>query len=999
MDSKRKRRSQVQRRDQRAVYRSLRLLSDVGTRNLVRGVIGQDQKGDPAKSAVSLVRRHAHPDDLHVATSLLIGKTGAFPFDNLGRTYRDLLLPHTLDDISPSRELAFVVGHINGWKDTALEIIGSIEALSPLPTATPTDALGALTVFAERWGASNFLAKKIGYVVANSTENVSSILDHLFLVIGQYSHPQPHFTAIESIDIGFQYFYSMSTRIQAYSRFDRRDYRQNLSLHNIIASPISDTDMGPFLRKSHSMSLIDEIVALVQLIHTSSAGSWIAPQIERLLDPSIYRAIISLADKAFDASQLFSSDEPENADEVYFRNSLAFLEFREPCVYRHSVDQIIGPRLLARVTSFSDRTESSISPPTRTDLSKALYGFRKPRDYHITQSCGRFLRTVQFLRYLDHKPVLSDLTHYDIRYIFEHTTSLDTLISPDEIERLYLSVDADSRPLVSVFALALHKARANSDDVDFKFRLSLSNTIIRLFNRKIENFIEWLSGPTPQIANYLVYILDRTTLQKMYWLVSSADEADLTRQKILRIAGRALERIDYFVEADSIEAQRQVSSLRQYFDDSRIFVDGVAMKKWMLEHPSSYAQQYTRTIEHLSDRPTGSILILQTDPSASRSVDITVMDSHDYILRELFKIVFREFCTNANFGIESYLSRRIRHNTMSGMMRSGVEDVVERLVYRALHYDSAFLAAHTRWIENYRAQIEQIRGEYLQFRTQNRPRGLFTDEVGFGEEQTATNLRILKKAAWTARGNSDLFNELLIRHCWRQIDPQLSAASVAIMGELLQRAYDAVDDSFAAFDAQLYAQFKAELRSEIHDRFARLASWFRQPESGFVKASTRQLGELVLHEIADRPSSTSLSWAGNALDDLMDGLSVHRMYDCLSVVIRNAIKYGCESGGITVNVQKTDESTQTIARFEIEVASSISPDNAAEHMSRIEQSFADSELGASMVREGYSGIKKLRFIVLQSEGSDTTAYNISSGVCRISFSITVELSTFEEVIR
>src|SRR5205085_6771499 len=93
-------------------------------------------------------------------------------------------------------------------------------------------------------------------------------------------------------------------------------------------------------------------------------------------------------------------------------------------------------------------------------------------------------------------------------------------------------------------------------------------------------------------------ILDRQTLQKLYWLIRSADEADTTRQSLLKAVGKQRNQIEYFIEADGIEAQRQVAKLRKYFDDSRIYVDGVAMKEWLVANPSAYAQQYLKMLEH-----------------------------------------------------------------------------------------------------------------------------------------------------------------------------------------------------------------------------------------------------------------------------------------------------------------------------------------------------------------------------------------------------------------
>ena len=54
------------------------------------------------------------------------------------------------------------------------------------------------------------------------------------------------------------------------------------------------------------------------------------------------------------------------------------------------------------------------------------------------------------------------------------------------------------------------------------------------------------------------------------------------------------------------------------------------------------------------------------------SSEIATLKAFDYILEEIAQIAFKQFCTNREFGIESYLGRRIRHNTLTGMLRGGV---------------------------------------------------------------------------------------------------------------------------------------------------------------------------------------------------------------------------------------------------------------------------------------------------------------------------------------
>lgn len=719
----------VVKRDRRGVYKSLRNINDQHTRNVVRGVLAKDSYSDASSSGVNLVRKAAHPNDLALATELMLGRDGAFPFKNSKGTQRSLLMTHSLAPIDTEAELIFVIGHLNGWKEEVRKILGAMETLAPLARAEPADAMVALTAFAQTWGASNYLTKKVAFVMAIAkdarTAELNAAFSALSETIQQPRYPGPHFVSLEMMDLDFPYFSAIKTRYQGSKKYIYgEDFRQLLHLHNMLPCPYSFDDVAPFLRKAHAMSLVDEIVAVLQLMHTRVEWPSIESTIERWLHDDLLTAFKHFKSCDFEPSDLFRGCDPSDADFAYYRRSLAFVEFSAPAKYRHFVDRVLAPRLLPELISTTELR--NYPTPSRKDLTKALVGFRHATDYLNFQSTGEFLRTLYLLIFLTNTDDPLGLDSHDWRFILERTQNLDKLLSENEIERLYAFCDADSRPLITVLALALFKSKAADEDVDFKFRYSLCATVISQFNSSIERFIEWLLPSTPNIASFLIKTLDRQTLQKLYWIISSADQADSVRQDILRAVGKHTKRIEYFIEADAIEAQRQVSKLRQYFDDSRMYVDGIAMKKWLVENSNSYSQEYSRAIEHhLTALQAHTIIVEQDGSIVSALTEIEAPQAFDYILKEVTKFAFEQFCVNSDFGIESYLGRRIRHNTLTGTMMGGVDSMIDAPYFQALTFDDDFVEANAKWLESYGALVKHMRLDVLQFKAKKRSRRLF----------------------------------------------------------------------------------------------------------------------------------------------------------------------------------------------------------------------------------------------------------------------------------
>jgi hypothetical protein len=969
------------------------------TRNLVRGLLASIKGSSLTPKAANLLRKEATPEDLARCATLFLGKEGAFPFSNQKPKWNSLLRPHGLEPIAPNSEAAYTIGHLNGWVDEAVLAIESIRSLADLPTADPRDALSALQVFAGRWGASNYLAKKIAFVMAlhGSTKNLGEEFRAVVAAVEDVQHPTPYFVALEILDLSVPYFTGANTRIQLLRTYvTGGDFRQILSLHNLAAAPLSYDDVGSFLRKAHSMSFVDEIVALAQLRNVASEWSSIHTTITKLLDPKISRAFEHLDATPFFDKALYADVDPESADLAYYRRALAFLEFRQPALYRHHVDRVVAPRLLSDFV-FIGLDYSTYAAPTRRELTMGLTGFRKPTDYLTAQSFGRFLRTVQFLTYGQLNGFKEPLTQHEIRTIFEHTTGLDILLTEGEIEMLYALADPQSRPIVTTLAMALHKSRSADEDVDFKFRKSLSDTIIQRFNGDVVAFVEWLIPSTPEVAHFVVATLDRMTLQKLYWIIKTPDEADRVRQAILNAVGRQRQRIEYLIEANAIEAQRRVAKLGRYFDESRMYVDSIAMTKWLHDNPSVYTQQFARMIEHGVDKvPARAAVVSDGRFRILGETDLPIERAFDYMLNEAAGSAFTQFCKNENFGIESYLSRRIRHNTLSGMMRSDVESLLEQPRYRALSFDDAFVAAHAVWTEHYRAQIERIRRDLLQFRSDQKPKGLLTAVIDPGDAQTKANLSQLRQLAIGATRDPDLLNELLIRFCWIQIDPQLKSAARTFSVELANDTLKLLDEALGAFEGSQYDQFRTELRQIVHEKFARLGSWFRQPDTAFVQATTREIGDLIyLESSGGTVPETPLTWSGTLVDTVLNGPTVHRVYDCMSVLLQNAIRYG-GSDQIEVSVDGESRIENRIACMRVTVRSSLTevPNERISQVEKLRAAFGDNNIAASMVAEGFSGIRKLRFIANAAGGGfEGAGYEITDdGKCAIHFQFDVELA-------
>ncbi|WP_426079360.1 hypothetical protein [Janthinobacterium sp. PSPC3-1] len=383
------------------------------------------------------------------------------------------------------------------------------------------------------------------------------------------------------------------------------------------------------------------------------------------------------------------------------------------------------------------------------------------------------MRTALFLEFVSNRLNFGTLSDEEIRFIFENTMSLDSLLTEKELDAFSLSAESRARALIAVLSLALYRAKSIDPDVDFEFRDDFVAMICDEYDGSIKKFIDFLVEESPQVANYMVNSLDEVTLEKMYLLVKNATQASEIRSEILRTVGTKLKRVEFFIEADSIHTRSKFAKLQKYFDSSRMYVDSIALKKWLDSNPSVSTEEYKTMAAKDQRRQARNDL---TEPSS-----LELKEEDEYLVLQIAKDAFYQFCTNNEFGIESYLGRRIRHNTLEGVTTAPVVAVLKNDAYSILLGSPGMKRNVESWLQAYQDIINRLRHDKLQF---DGPTPLFDSELNAGDSFTKENIKTLI-AQLRITNSDELLNDLIIAFCWRQITPQLEGAAREIKIKVL----------------------------------------------------------------------------------------------------------------------------------------------------------------------------------------------------------------------
>jgi len=424
-----------------------------------------------------------------------------------------------------------------------------------------------------------------------------------------------------------------------------------------------------------------------------------------------------------------------------------------------------------------------------------------------------------------------------------------------------------------------------------------------------------------------------------------------------------------------------------------MFVDSVAMHRWLDANPSSYVQQYRDIYPRLTATVTSSVNV-QGKSGAEATIQIVHLTETDqFLISQITREAFVEFCSNNEFGIESYLGRRIRHNTLEGVMSNGIDSVVGKNEYQPILAGTRFGEALQSWRYSFARLVTRMNKEYLRFRDTSTPAGLFSSIVDDTDPFTQSNTQLLVNTLRIS--SADLLHDLVISFCWRQIAPQLESASNFIRVDLAGEAVASLDHALNRFSAPEEQRLKTELSEAVILLFSRVASWFRVPETGFIPATLPELVNIIDIDHGRMPNSTLVKGAN--LDVKYYGISVHRLYDCLDVLLQNAFKHGKQDSNIEVKVNSSPIPGTNVRSLTISVLSELIDETASDCIARVNKAIASVETGRDMVNEGFTGIKKVKFITRLNEGRSTLESLDIENLLELSFTIKSEVVDAEVI--
>ena len=448
--------------------------------------------------------------------------------------------------------------------------------------------------------------------------------------------------------------------------------------------------------------------------------------------------------------------------------------------------------------------------------------------------------------------------------------------------------------------------------------------------------------------------------------------------------------LEYSDHRLAIDNKLAIEEGGQLVDRTRIHVDENSFKRWASANLKEDFGRYKDLLNINDDTNTNTDAFYREIVAIRLGHTVDHFDPEneaDILLIEILNNVFTEFLTNSKFGLDFYLSQRIRHQQFASYIRGPVEVhnliTTKNTALGTYQTNSALLSmisgADAQTIERVEAaavefatafddMLSEAKEIKFQIYSEEKPEGLFV-------------LRLTPKVVATMRAlvgaepDIDTFIELATTLAWSSLEPSLKAAREYVRDNLKPRMITLFDGFRAqvrndtnphplpALDAQIVSCSTAVQR-ELDDA----SLWFSRPEGQQIERlfTVRQATQIAVDSTRRRHKAFDPKINLDAPDEVKIYASdIILLHDAIAIGIDNVREHSdLKHPEIWINVSQQENS------LVLEILSTARKGSEKRHETRLERirEQIETNSGASRAkREGRSGFLKLAMVAGQSE--------------------------------
>lgn len=525
--------------------------------------------------------------------------------------------------------------------------------------------------------------------------------------------------------------------------------------------------------------------------------------------------------------------------------------------------------------------------------------------------------------------------------------------------------------------------KTRNQDTDLSRRLSFMALFKGQDCRAVVPFLEALTKDAADVALLIADTCNRPFLEKLFLLVNTVQDVLETRLAICdwQLNGKSEHSDSLLEEVGALRRELDNLDARSDLDSTRVHVDEEGLRQWFHDTQEANVTRYIQTAlaegpstNRQSVLPSISVAISREASTDEDDVGSVAEVGSDVILVAIVDAVMRAFSSDKTFGLDAYLSRRIRHGTLSGQLITPVvrslatlKTLDELRSPEDLDAPSPLSRLVDDWQRDLTKDIDYVRTDVLQVRGPSKPHGLIkaTWRTTVNAAHLDAMLARVHQRVTETQGKYDIFPDIYAL-CWDCLEPDLAQMRLFMARSFLPEALAKLQSLYATLpqhDQRAGHLFFSDACRKLESRVQEVCGWFIRP---VFRRDTYDLKTLVRSTLSI-VKDLDISYDFVEDIDIDEPITLSRgsfeiIGDALFVLVVNAAKHGSKGGKVKVSASLAHGDNQVIISVVSEVPDDHSYDVAVERI-QLALDVERAALGRAAVEEGFSGLRKVAGII------------------------------------
>lgn len=452
---------------------------------------------------------------------------------------------------------------------------------------------------------------------------------------------------------------------------------------------------------------------------------------------------------------------------------------------------------------------------------------------------------------------------------------------------------------------------------------------------------------------------------------------------------------DYENEMADIASSLAIDNGKKIIDRTRIHVDTDSLKRWaskeLIEDYTRYHDLLDVNVKASFENEFNEIFsdILNKGGGSTKWKSLNKDSEADMVFISLLARLSDEFLNSPEYGLDFYLSKRVRHQSFIGLIRgplefgnlittkesTGVYNTNEHVLSKLGHLSEENLyiidSELKKFSKKFDDLLENTKNSYLQINGPDNPKGLITFEI---QEQIIFLLKMMTHKV----SNFTDFIDVAVSVFWTSLSIPLSNVRKYISENLQKSVAILFDDlilnlkkSVKSTDKEFYCLI-LEIKDcsiEVQRELGIAAQWFSRSNTEDIAQSTFDANQLLDIAIDStlkchqsfHPDITKK--VKNDADMLLDTSTLVFVHDVMFVALGNIYRHsGVENPRVSVTTEITDNT------YSIRVVSDITPKNIQQKIDKLDEIrnlICERKFERRTRKEGGSGLLKIAAVALQ----------------------------------